>query len=64
MQQHDEVVSGWLKGSNAVEGLENPAGPLYLDNADSALMNFSNVGRGETIGGTTASCRPAGCACC
>ena len=63
MQQHDDVVSAWLSGANSAEGLESPAGPLYLDNADTAVMNFSNVGRGDT-GVTTVSCRPKGCACC
>ncbi|TDR41272.1 hypothetical protein DFR29_111186 [Tahibacter aquaticus] len=64
MQQHDEVVSGWLNGSNSVEGLDSPAGPLYLDNADSVLMSSENTIFFTGLGGTTASCRPSSCACC
>lgn len=60
MQQHDEVVSGWLNGSESVEGLGNPAGPLFLANADILMANVSIIG--ETRG-TTGSCRGS-CQCC
>lgn len=63
MQQHDEVVSGWLNGSDSVDGLDNPAGPLYIDNADQSVANASVRGF-TTEGGTTASCRPSSCHCC
>lgn len=59
MQQHDEVVSGWLNGSESVEGLDNPAGPLFLANADTLM---ANVSLNETRG-TTGSCRGS-CNCC
>lgn len=58
MQQQDEVVSGWLNGSD----LDNPAGPLFLDNAEILMANVKPM---ITGGATTASCRPqGGCACC
>lgn len=61
MQQHDEVVSGWLNGSNTAEGLDNPAGPLFLDNAEALMANVNM----RATSGTTASCRPGGgCHCC
>lgn len=58
MQGHDEVVSGWLNGSESVGGLDNPAGPLYLANTDTLMVAFIT----ETKN-TTCSCR-AGCECC
>lgn len=62
MQQHDEVVSGWLNGSDSVAGEYNPAGPLYIDNADQAMASAAI--RATGMGGTTATCRPSSCACC
>lgn len=68
MQQHDEVVSGWLNGSDNVDGYENPAGPLYIEGATATehAMTRSSAATNiiTTLGGTTASCRPSSCACC
>lgn len=30
MQMTDSVVSGWLDGSDNIDGYGNPAGPLYI----------------------------------
>jgi hypothetical protein len=68
MQQHDEVVSGWLNGSDNVDGCENPAGPLYIEGAMATeqAMTRSSAATNifTTLGGTTASCRPTSCSCC
>ncbi|XXF76943.1 DUF6229 family protein [Myxococcaceae bacterium GXIMD 01537] len=29
----DEIVSGWLSGSETTAGMNNPAGPLYVGGA-------------------------------
>ena len=63
MQQHDDVVSGWLSGSDNFGGLDNPAGPLYLDNATDEKMT-SQVGAAIfTTQKTSQSCA-SGCICC
>lgn len=68
MQQNDEIVSGWLDGSDNVDGYDNPAGPLYIEGAlaTEKAMTRSNAATNivTTLGGTTASCRPTSCACC
>lgn len=61
MQQHDDVVSGWLNGDEQSDGLHNPAGPLYLHNADN-LISRDNLPM--LTGVTTSSCIQRGCACC
>jgi len=64
MQQNDEIVSGWLDGLDCVEGVENPSGPLYIDNSIVETMarpaGATNV---ITMLKTTQSCA-RGCACC
>lgn len=68
MQQHDEIVSAWLSGSDSHDGAENPAGPLYLEGAlatEDALTRASAASNMvTTFGQTTGSCRPSSCACC
>jgi hypothetical protein len=70
MQQNDDVVAGWLSGSDSIEGLENPAGPLYIEGraaAEAALtgtdMRATLRACGTLAGGTTCSFG-GGCACC
>lgn len=29
--QYESIVNGWLKGDDSVEGMENPAGSLYVE---------------------------------
>lgn len=65
MQQNDDVVSGWLNGSDSND---NPAGPLYIEGAIATEKAMTEAGARTnvftTLGGTTASCRPTSCACC
>jgi hypothetical protein len=59
MQQHDDVVSAWLNGSDS----GNPAGPLYIDNFIEKKMT-SQVGAAIfTTQKTSQSCA-SGCICC
>lgn len=64
MQQNDDVVSGWLTGSDSFAGLNNPAGPLYVDNATEQKMTAqAGPQMIDTMLKTTQSCA-SGCACC
>lgn len=77
MQQTDYVVSGWLDGSDSIDGHDNPAGPLYLEGqarTEAALMGpgarAAMAGRQATfvacqtfVGGTSCS-YDGGCMCC
>jgi hypothetical protein len=63
MQHTDEVVSGWLSGSE-----DSPAGPLFIEGTvatEEALTRASAAANMvTTLGQTTGSCRPSSCACC
>ena len=68
MQQHDDVVSGWLNGSETIDGLDNPAGPIFIEgNTESALTSTGNA-TAMITSRTTVSCGtstlPPGCHCC
>jgi hypothetical protein len=64
MQQHDDVVMGWLSGSESVGGFENPAGPLYIDNmTEKKMTNRVGASIHMTLLKTTQSCA-SGCDCC
>lgn len=64
MQQNDDVVSGWLNGTDSIGGLDNPAGPLYVDNDTEKKMTSQASGAMvQTLLKTTQSCA-SGCACC
>jgi hypothetical protein len=70
MQQSDDVISGWLSGSDSIDGLDNPAGPLYIEGqeaTEAALTNpgmrASVLGTMSLVGGTTCS-YGGGCLCC
>lgn len=63
MQHHDDVVSGWLNGSDSFGGLDNPAGPLYLDSATEKKMTNQATAAIFTTQKTTMSCAN-GCICC
>jgi len=43
MQQIDDIVSGWLSGAEG--GMENPAGPLYIEgtSATEAALTDSSL---------------------
>ena len=63
--QNDTIVSGWRSGADSVDGLDNPAGPLYIQGqaATEAAMLDSN---GALITGTltAVTCRPGTAGCC
>jgi hypothetical protein len=59
MQQNDDVVSGWLSGTDS---LDNPAGPLYLDSAAEEKMTSASAAI-FTTQKTSQSCA-SGCICC
>jgi len=63
MQHDDDVVSGWLNGSDSFGGLDNPAGPLYLDSATEEKMTSQTTAAIFTTQKTTMSCAN-GCICC
>lgn len=70
MQQNDEVISGWLEGSDSIDGLDNPAGPLYIEGQAATEAALTNPGMRATVlgcmtlaGGTTCS-YSGGCLCC
>lgn len=63
MQQNDDVVSGWLSGTDSIGGLDNPAGPLYVDSATEKKMTSQAGPTIQTLLKTTQSCA-SGCACC
>ena len=61
MQQNDDVVSGWLSSTG---GLDNPAGPLYVDNTiEKKMTSQAGATMIDTMYKTTQSCA-SGCACC
>jgi len=63
MQQNDKVVSSWLNGIDCVDGMDNPAGPLFIQGTaatEAAMADPSNI-----VSVSTASCLPGGgCHCC
>lgn len=70
MQQNDEVVSGWLDGSDSVDGLSNPAGSLFIDGQAAAEATMTGNGMRATLGvlcrteGGTSCSYTGGCLCC
>lgn len=63
MHHHDDVVSGWLDGSDSFGGLDNPAGPLYLDSGTEKKTTSQAAAAIFTTQKTTMSCAN-GCICC
>ena len=70
MQQNDDVVAGWLSGSDSIDGHENPAGPLYIEGEAATEAALTNHGMKATrlscaflVGRTTCS-GGGGCFCC
>lgn len=59
MQLNDDVVSGWLSGTE----LNNPAGPLYLDSAAEEKLTSQAGAAIFTTQKTSQSCA-SGCICC
>jgi len=63
MQHADMIITGWLNGSDTVNGMDNPAGPLYIDGQDAteAVLSNARLGLGTRCSVCTAS---AGSQCC
>lgn len=71
MQQTDDVVLGWLNGSDSFDGMDNPAGPLYIEGAAATEAALTNPEAGSTlltsVGGSCSTCSlhmGGGCFCC
>jgi hypothetical protein len=43
--QFDEILAGWLSGSESSHGMNNPAGPLYVggEATEAALTNATDA---------------------
>jgi hypothetical protein len=63
MQQNDNVVMGWLTGSENVSGFDNPAGPLFIDGTTQKKMT-SHVGAAMILTHATTQSCASGCNCC
>ncbi|WP_091799657.1 DUF6229 family protein [Lysobacter sp. yr284] len=69
MQQNDDVVSGWLNGSDSVDGQDNPAGSLFIEGQAAAEAAMTGTGMRATLGacgtlGGTSCSYAGGCLCC
>ncbi len=68
MPLNDEIVSGWLSGSDSFGGYDNPAGPLYIEGqsaTEAALTDPHQINAVTiTIRGATSCSFGRGCACC
>lgn len=67
MQLNDDIVSGWLSGSDSSSGYDNPAGPLYIEGlavTEAALTSAGPEIITLTLRGSTTCSVAGGCACC
>lgn len=70
MQSNDDVVSAWLNGSDSVDGLDNPAGSLFIEGQAAAEAAMAGTGMRATLGavcatlGGTSCSYNGGCLCC
>ncbi len=64
--QNDDIVAGWRSGANSVGGMDNPAGPLYIEGeaAFQAAIRTSNATNIITATLTVTSCKGAACCLC
>lgn len=53
MELNDDVVSGWLKGADSVDGCENPAGSLYIYGQEATDAALTSAAPTMITGGTT-----------
>lgn len=40
--QNDDIVSAWRSGADSIDGLQNPAGPLYTEGAAATEAAMTN----------------------
>lgn len=64
--QNDDIVSSWRRGADSIDGLDNPAGPLYIEGeaATVAAMTTSNASNIITATLTVVTCKGAACCLC
>ncbi|HEX7817310.1 DUF6229 family protein [Dyella sp.] len=60
--QTENIIEGWLKGSESVNGYSNPAGPLYTEGQSVTIAAVTNTDMAlmTNCSGCTAS-RPGYC---
>lgn len=69
MQQNSDIVSGWLGGSDSIDGHDNPAGPLYIQGREATEAALTRPGQAMITGGTATTCSTSNsvvnhCLCC
>jgi len=63
--KNDNIVSGWRSGADSVDGLENPAGPLYVEGEAAIVAAMTTPSAANMITSTlTAVTCHSGPACC
>lgn len=64
--QNDDIVSNWRRGVDSINGLDNPAGPLFIEGegATIAAMTTSNATNMITATLTVVTCTGAACCLC
>lgn len=62
--QNDTIVSGWRSGADSVDGLENPAGPLYLEGEAAMVAAMTTPSAANMISATLTAITCHGAACC
>jgi ribosomal protein S8E len=63
--QNDDIVSSWRSGADSVDGLQNPAGPLYVEGEAATVAAMMNPDDNIISGTLTAiTCRPGTVGCC
>ena len=69
MQHNDDVVSGWLDGSDTVGGYDNPAGPLFIQGHAATEAALTSPKQALITGGNATRCSTTAsavnhCLCC
>ena len=65
MQLNDDIVSGWLSGSDSIGGYDNPAGPLFIEGAAATEAAMTADSAGMNMGSTSSCSQHTGhCDCC
>lgn len=47
--QNDNIVSGWRSGADSINGLENPAGPLFTEGAEAMEAAMTKPSRANAV---------------
>ncbi len=62
--QNDDIVSGWRRGADSVDGLDNPAGPLFVGGEAAAVAAIATPDAANMITATLTAVTCHGQACC